>query len=72
MNSSTITSSYMHCGNCLRRGRKDKIAVGLANPWTIRVWCEKCDRLVADFALRDPLMPRCDICGEPSGPNHKH
>lgn len=65
--------SYIHCTNCITNERKDRLEVGLTDPFTLRVWCSRCSSLVSDFTLARAIMPRCDVCGEPIiGPNHKH
>ena len=64
--------SYIHCRHCITRGKKPRYDVGLTDPWTLRVWCKTCLSRVGDFTLAEPIIPRCDQCGELITPNHKH
>jgi hypothetical protein len=64
--------SFIHCATCVANGKRDRIVAGLTDPFTLRVWCKSCNRLVADFTLARPIMPRCDVCGEPISPGHSH
>lgn len=63
---------FMHCRGCRDRGKPDKVVVGLTDPFTLRAWCEKCDTLVADFKVAEPVRAWCEECGKPIGPDHAH
>jgi ribosomal protein S27E len=71
MNDSNI-QAFIHCSTCGAKGRSGRYEVGLTDPFTIRVWCAKCQKLVADFTLAKSIQPRCDVCGESIGPDHVH
>jgi ribosomal protein S27E len=64
--------SFIHCKSCIEKRRKDKLEIGLTDPFTLRVWCVRCNKLTADFTMAEPIIPRCDICGEEIGPGHTH
>jgi hypothetical protein len=64
--------SFIHCATCVTNKKPGRIAAGLTDPFTLRVWCKSCSKPVADFTLAEPIMPRCDVCGEPMSPNHTH
>jgi hypothetical protein len=64
--------SYMHCRRCTEKGRAGRYNVGLVDQWTLRVWCERCQTKVGDFMLMNAIQPRCDVCGEVAGPDHRH
>jgi hypothetical protein len=64
---------HLHCKTCLtKRGRKGRYEIGLANPFTLRVWCKTCDQLICDLRIDPPMALRCDVCGEPVTPDHHH
>jgi hypothetical protein len=64
MDSSNIVS-YIHCGKCIReRGMGGKYVIGLLDSMTLRVWCQTCDKKIADFALDYPIEPKCDMCSD--------
>jgi hypothetical protein len=64
--------SIITCKTCYDLNRKARLHVGLTDPMTLRVWCQACDKLVADFKLADSHELRCDVCGEPAGQGHVH
>lgn len=65
--------SFMACRKCAESGqRTNRTATGLIDAWTIRLWCERHNMLIADFTLAAPIPPRCDVCGEEIGPDHVH
>ena len=64
--------SFIHCAACVDKRKPSRITAGLTDPLTLRIWCKRCDRLIVDFMLAEPIEPRCDVCGEVIGPNHTH
>lgn len=72
MSSGGNIKAFMQCGPCVRAERVQELAIGLVNTTTMRIWCDVCDRLVADFELAKPQRVRCDVCGEDIGPDHVH
>lgn len=64
--------AFMHCAACVQDRRRARIAVGLVDPVTIRIWCNNCNKLVTEFILAEPEEVRCDHCGLPIDDNHRH
>lgn len=65
--------AYFHCKNCMEQGLQDRIDVGLSDPQTITVRCQKCDSDVGHFKLAEPMpWGICGTCGKPLGPGHVH
>jgi len=65
--------SFMACRRCNESGKPtNRTSMGLIDAWTLRLWCDRHNMLIADFTLAKPVTPRCDVCGEDIGPNHEH
>lgn len=65
--------AYFHCKTCRSKGQQDSIAVGLSDPETLSVHCDRCDQPVGDFKLAVPMpWGTCGTCGKPLGPGHVH
>ena len=65
--------SFFHCRRCSERGKRtDRVSMGLIDPLTLRIWCERCNMRIGDFTLAKPIAMQCDHCGEPIGPDHVH
>lgn len=64
--------AFMHCASCVNEARRARITVGLVDPITMRIWCNNCNRLVADFELAERQEVRCDVCQKPIDDNHRH
>jgi ribosomal protein S27E len=67
--------SYVFCRHCFEaEAKRIKLKIGLQNSSTLRVWCDVCESIVADFPLAWEFPLRCDICGEPitTGQPHVH
>ncbi len=68
--------SYLHCARCVQERRHNDVEVGVT-PVGIQVWCKRHDMNVAiitpaTLATMIDQGPRCDVCGEPAGSEHKH
>jgi len=64
--------SFMACRRCVESGKRSQTVAGLTDPFTLRLWCERHNMLIADFTLAEPIKPYCEICDEEIGPNHTH
>lgn len=64
--------SFMACRRCTEQDKRTRISAGLIDPYTLRLWCDRHNMLIAEFTLAIPVTPRCDICGEEIGLNHEH
>ena len=63
--------AYMHCVKCTEENHAtDKVVLGLIDPYTLRIWCSRHNMKIADFELKTPITPYCDVCGEEIGPDH--
>ncbi len=43
--------SFMTCRRCTELGKRSKTVAGLIDPYTMRLWCERHNMLIADFTL---------------------
>lgn len=73
--------AYVACNKCHAEARAlgksvrryQRLVVGLVDPATVRVWCDRHDMLVRDYPLAEATVGlRCGECGEPLGPGHQH
>jgi hypothetical protein len=64
--------SFITCAQCHTEGHSPRIWTGFTDEWTIRVWCPRHRKLVADFTLATKRQLRCDVCGEQITEGHRH